>query len=133
MFDFILLRLTLTKLKTFVTAELHYFVIICQQYIFMVRKKSILSWDIESKVYYFVVTLLVWFIKITKVVSFKFIKVFRKDPFLALYFSLSSSMIFRPVCVLPSAALFTLTIWPFGLPLPWSPLWWRPHKELCFD
>ena len=43
------------------------------------------------------------------------------------------SMIFQPLCLLPSAALFTLTIWPFGLPPPRSPLRWRPHKELCFD
>ena len=34
---------------------------------------------------------------------------------------------------LPSAALFMLTIWPFGPPPPRSPLRWRPHKELCFD
>ena len=34
---------------------------------------------------------------------------------------------------LPSAALFTLTIWPFGPPPPRSPLRWMPHKELCFD
>ena len=33
----------------------------------------------------------------------------------------------------PSAALFTLTIWPFGSPPLRSPLRWRPHKELCFD
>ena len=58
---------------------------------------------------------------------------FRKDPFLALYFSLSSLMIFLLLCLLPSAVLFMLTIWPFGPPLPWSPLRWRPHKELCFD
>ena len=58
---------------------------------------------------------------------------FRKDPFLALLFSLSSLMIFRPLCLLPSAALFTLTIWAFGPPPPRSPLRWRPHKELCFD
>ena len=38
-----------------------------------------------------------------------------------------------PLCLLPSAALLMLTIWPFG-PLPLrSPLRWRPHKELCFD
>ena len=41
---------------------------------------------------------------------------FCKDPFLALYFSLSSSMISLLLCLLPSAALFTLTIWPFGPP-----------------
>ena len=39
-------------------------------------------------------------------------------------------MIFRLLCLLPSAALFTLTIWPFGPSLPRSPLRWRPHKEL---
>ena len=59
---------------------------------------------------------LAWFIKITKVVPFESVKVFRKDPFLALYFSFSSSVIFLPLCLLPSAALFTLTIWPFGPP-----------------
>ena len=48
-------------------------------------------------------------------------------------FSVSSSMIFRPLCLLPSAALFTLMIWPFGSPPPPSPQRWRPHKELCFD
>ena len=74
-----------------------------------------------------------WFFKITKVVPFESVEVFRKDPFLALYFSPYSLMIFRPLCLLPSAVLFTLTIWPFGPPPPRSPLWWRPHKELCFD
>ena len=34
---------------------------------------------------------------------------------------------------LPSAALYTLTIWPFGSPPPRSPLRERTHKELCFD
>ena len=47
-------------------------------------------------------------------------------------FSLYSLMIFRLLCLLPSAALFMLTIWPFGPPPPRSPLRWRPHKELCF-
>ena len=55
---------------------------------------------------------LVWYIKITTIAPFEPVEVFRKDPFLALYFSLSSSMIFRHLCLLPSAALFTLTIWP---------------------
>ena len=75
---------------------------------------------------------LVWFFKITKVVPFEWVEVFCKDPFLALYCSLSL-MIFWSLCLLPSAALFTLTIWPFGPPPPRSPLRWRPHKELCFD
>ena len=73
-----------------------------------------------------------WFIKISKVASFESVEVFRRDPYLALYFSLSSSMIYRLLCLLPSAALFTLTIWPFGPPPIGSALRWRPHKELCF-
>ena len=81
----------------------------------------------------FLISALLWSFKITKAVPFKSVEVFRKDPFLALYFSLSSSMIFRLLCPLPSAALFTLTIWPFGPPSPRSLLRWRPHKELCFD
>ena len=64
----------------------------------------------------FLIGLLAWFFKITKVTSFESVEVFRKDPFLALYFSLSSSMILF-FCHLPSAALFTLTTWPFGPPL----------------
>ena len=74
-----------------------------------------------------------WFFKITKAVPFESVEVFRKDPLLALYFSVSSLMMFRLLCLLPSAVLFTLTIWPFGPPPPRSPLRWRPHKELCFD
>ena len=43
---------------------------------------------------------------------------FHKNPFLDKYIFLSSLMIFRLLCLLPSAALFTLTIWPFGPPPP---------------
>ena len=68
-----------------------------------------------------------------KVVSFESVEVFREDPFLALYFSLSSLIISRLLCLPPSAALFTLTIWPFGPPPHRSPLRWRQHMELCFD
>ena len=81
----------------------------------------------------FLIGALLWSFKITKAIPFESVEVFRKDPFLALYFSLSSLMIFRPLCLLLSAALFTLTIWPFGPPPPRSLLQWRPHKELCFD
>ena len=66
----------------------------------------------------FLIGALVWFINITKAVSFESVEVFRKDPFLALYFSLSSSMITRLLSLLPSAVLFMLTIWPFGPPQP---------------
>ena len=81
----------------------------------------------------FLIGALLWFIKITKVVAFESVEAFRKDLFLALYFSLSSLMIFLLLCPFPSAALFTLSIWPFGSPSPWFPLRWRPHKKLCFD
>ena len=82
---------------------------------------------------FFLIGALAWFIKIAKVAPFESVKIFRKDPFLALYFSLSSLMISLLLYFLPSAVLFTLTIWPFGPPLPRSPLRWRRHKELCFD
>ena len=81
----------------------------------------------------FLMGALVWFFKITKAAIFESVAVFRKNPFLAQYFSLSSLVIFRFLCLLPSAALFMLTIWPFGPPPPRSLLRWRPHKELCFD
>ena len=81
----------------------------------------------------FLIGALVWFIKITKVVPFESFEMFCKDPFLALFFSFSKLMIFRLLCLLSSAVLFTLTIWPFGPSPPWSPPPWRPHKELCFD
>ena len=81
----------------------------------------------------FLIGALLWFIKITKVVAFESVEVFRKDPFLTQYFSLYSLMIFRFLRLLLSAVLFTLTIWPFGPLPPRSPLRWRPHKELCFD
>ena len=76
---------------------------------------------------FFLISALTWSFKITESVE-----VFRKDPFLALYFSLFSSMIFVLLCLLPSVVLFMPTIWPFG-PLPQSLLLCRPHKELCFD
>ena len=80
---------------------------------------------------FFLIGALAWFIKITKAIPFKSVEVFCKDPFLALYFFLSSLMIFRLLCLFPSAALFTLIIWPFGPPPSWSPLRWRPQKQLC--
>ena len=45
--------------------------------------------------------------------SFRVRRGVRKDPFLALYFSLSSLMIFRLLCLLPSAVLYAgdLAIW----------------------
>ena len=63
---------------------------------------------------FFLIGALVWFFKITKAASFESVEVFPKDPFFALYFSLSSSMIFRFLRLVLSAALFALTIWPFG-------------------
>ena len=62
---------------------------------------------------FFLIGDLVWFIKITKVVSFESVEVFRKDPFLALYFSLSSLMIFRQLPSSVSCSLYAdnLVIW----------------------
>ena len=62
----------------------------------------------------------VWLIKITKVIPLESVEVFCKDPFLALYFSLFSSMIFLLLCLLLSAACFMLMIWPLVL-LPLCP------------
>ena len=76
---------------------------------------------------------LAWFIKITKVALFEFVEMFRKDSFLALCHSHSSSTTFWPLCLLPSAALSMLTIWSFGPPPPRCPLRWKPNKVLCFD
>ena len=70
----------------------------------------------------FLIGALALFFKITKVVPFESVEVFRKDPFLALYFSPSSSTIFLLLWILPSATLFTLTIWPFVPSSPRSPL-----------
>ena len=77
----------------------------------------------------FLIGALLWFIKTTKAVPFESVEMFRKDPFLVLSFSLSSLMIFLVVCFLPSAALFLLTIWPFGPPPPRFPRRWRPHRS----
>ena len=74
---------------------------------------------------------LVWFFKITKLVPYESVEMFRKHPFLAPYFSLSSSMIFLFFCLLSLASLFALTIWPIGPPQ--SLLRWRSDRELYFD
>ena len=66
----------------------------------------------------FLVSALAQFIKITKVAPFEPVEVFCKDPFLALCVFLFLLMISLRLCLLSSAALFMLTIWPFGsLPL----------------
>ena len=78
---------------------------------------------------FFLIGVLGWIFKITKVIPFESANVFRKDPFLALYFSLFLLMIFL-LCLRPSAALVMLMFWPFGPPLSWFLLWWRLHKEL---
>ena len=79
--------------------------------------------------FFFLIGALPWLAKITKVAPFESVEVFRKDPFLALYFSLFSSMISFLLCLLPSALLFLLTIWPFVPHSPRSQLRWRPHKS----
>ena len=78
----------------------------------------------------FLIGALAWFIIITKVAPFESIEVFRKNRFLALYFFFFSLMIFLFLCLLPSADIFMLTIWPFGSPHPQTLLRWKLHKEL---
>ena len=82
---------------------------------------------------FFLISMLAWFVEITKVVPFESIEVFRIDSFLAQFFSLSSLMIFLLICLFPSVALFMLTIWLFGPSSPRFLMRSRPHKELCFD
>ena len=86
-----------------------------------------------SKLFERIILSRLWFIKITKVVPFESVEMFHKDPFLALDFYLFVLMIFWLLCLLPSAALFTLTFWPFDPSPPRSPLRWKPHKKPCFD
>ena len=56
-----------------------------------------------------------------QVAPFEFVKFFRKDPFLAQFYSLFSSTISSRLCILPSAFLLfadNMANWPFGsLPL----------------
>ena len=54
---------------------------------------------------FFLIGALAWFIKITKVAPFESVEMFSKDPFLALYFSLSLSVIFL-LFYLSSAVFF---------------------------
>ena len=55
-----------------------------------------------------------------KSAPFESVEVFCKDPFLVLYFSLYSLMIFRLLCLLPSAALYAddLAIWSSSPSVP---------------
>ena len=57
----------------------------------------------------FLIGALAWFFKITKAVPFESDEVFHKDPFLAQYFSLSSSILFLILFLFPLDALFMLT------------------------
>ena len=77
---------------------------------------------------FFLIGALVWSFKITKVVPFESVEVFRKDPFLALCFSPYSLMIFQHLCLLQSAALFTVTIGHLVL-LPLGPHCGGGHRR----
>ena len=80
----------------------------------------------------FLIGALARFIKITTVFPFESVKVFRKDPFLALYFSLfiNDFPVFLSSSVSCSLYADDLTVWSSS---PRSPQRWRPHLELCFD
>ena len=70
----------------------------------------------------FLIGALAWFIKITKIVPLESVRVFCKDVFLALYFSLSSSMIFWLLCFFAavSCSLYAddLAIWSSSPSVP---------------
>ena len=70
-----------------------------------------------------------WFLKIIKVAPFESVEMFRKDPYLTLFFSLSFNDL--PALLLISVSVLGMLItWPSGL---LSLLLWRLHKELWFD
>ena len=77
----------------------------------------------------FPITTLAWFFKIAKVAPFESIWVFRKNPFLFLYFSFFLSMISLLLYLLPSAVLFMLTTWSLGSPLPRPLLRWNYKRS----
>ena len=68
----------------------------------------------------FLIGALLWFIKITKVIPFEFVKVFRKDPFLALYFSLFINDLPASLRYSVSCSLYAddLAIWSSSLLVP---------------
>ena len=61
----------------------------------------------------FLISMLAQFFNIAKVAPFEYVDVFCKDPFLALYFFLFSSMIFLLVCFFSLAAIYAddVAIW----------------------
>ena len=83
------------------------------------RLTSLLALFVELNLF-FLIGALAWFVKITKSFLSSALRCSARIRYRrkALYFSLVSSMIFLLLCLLLSAVLFTLTIWPFGsLPL----------------
>ena len=76
--------------------------------------------------------MLAWFFKTTKVAPFECVEVFRKNPFLALYFSLfiNDLSVSLPSFVCCFLYADNLTIWSSSF---WFLLRWRLHEELYFD
>ena len=77
---------------------------------------------------------LAWFIKITEIAPFESVEVFHKEHVLGpvLFFLL---MTFLLLCLIPSAALFMLTIWPFGSPPTRCLLQWKDTQRpmICLE
>ena len=72
----------------------------------------------------FLIGALAWFFKITKVVRFASIEVFVSSPVLYSLF----------INDLPASLPSSVSCFLYADDLAiWSPLRWRPHKELCFD
>ena len=80
---------------------------------------------------FFLIGSLVWFFKITKVFPFESVEVFRKDPFLAVYFSLSINDL---PASLPSSVSGSLRR-RFGylVVFPLGSYCGGGHKQICFD
>ena len=81
------------------------------------RLASLLAFLVELNLS-FLIDALAWFFKIAKVVPFESVEVFHKDPFLALFFSLSLSMIFLPSSVSCSLYADDLAIWSSSPSVP---------------
>ena len=74
---------------------------------------------------FFLIGALAWFFKIKKVVPLESVEVFRKDPFLTLFFSLSSSIIFRFLCLLFILARVAPAFLPTALSVALRPLFFQ--------
>ena len=95
------------------------------------RVASLLSLLIEFNLS-FLIGVLAWFIKITKAALFESVEVFRKNSFLAVYFSLFSSTISLSSSVSCSLYADDLAIWSFSPSVP-TPLEATQGALFCLE